>query len=372
MSPTTAMVALPSVSSLPVDNMKASVNLMYVDAKSAAIVVDEHPELELVSASKESYAKYVIEPKKVNPEIMKMYKDHVQSFWTVEEVDLLTDINDWKHRLSDNDKYFIKMILAFFAGADGIVNENLALRFYGDTDLPEARLFYGFQNAMEGIHQEMYSTMIDTFITNETEKSELFNAIDNFPCIRKKALWAKKWISNASSYAHRLIAFACVEGLFFSGSFAAIFWIKKRGMMPGLTFSNELISRDESLHTDFAVLMYTKIMSPENRIPNELFAELIREAVAIETEFIVDSLPCRLIGMNSTMMTQYIEFVADRLCVQLGYDKCFHSASPFAFMELQSVEGKANFFERTVSSYALATKDSGDNLFAKEDEIVDF
>ena len=314
-------------------------------------------------------SKYVIEPSLVNNDIWAMYKKQVQSFWTVEEVDLLTDINDWKHRLSDNDKYFIKMILAFFAGADGIVNENLALRFYGDTDLPEARLFYGFQNAMEGIHQEMYSTMIDTFITNASEKSELFNAIDTFPCIRKKALWAKKWISNASSYAHRLVAFACVEGLFFSGSFAAIFWIKKRGLMPGLTFSNELISRDESLHTDFAVLMYKK---NDERLSNQMFADLIKEAVAIETEFIVDSLPCRLIGMNSTMMTQYIEFVADRLCVQLGYDKCFNSVNPFAFMELQSVEGKANFFERTVSSYALATKDSGDTLFANSDEDVDF
>jgi ribonucleotide reductase beta subunit family protein with ferritin-like domain len=231
---------------------------------------------------------------------------------------------------------------------------------------------------MEGIHQEMYSTMIDTFITNEAEKSELFHAIDNFPCIQKKALWAKKWISSTkgsfastSSYAHRLVAFACVEGLFFSGSFAAIFWIKKRGLMPGLTFSNELISRDESLHTDFAVLMYKKINSI-HRLPKELFYELIKDAVAIETEFIIESLPCRLIGMNSGMMTQYIEFVADRLCVQLGYDKCFNKINPFQFMELQSVEGKANFFERTVSSYALATKDSGDHLFAKEDEVVDF
>lgn len=363
------MVSPPSVS-LMSDIINDSVNLVSENSKtvvlsSAASVQDE-------PVSKESYDKYVIEPKRVNQDIWSMYKKQVQSFWTVEEVDLLTDINDWKHHLSDNDKYFIKMILAFFAGADGIVNENLTLRFYGDIDLPEVRLFYGFQNAMEGIHQEMYSTMIDTFITNESEKSELFHAIDNFPCIQKKALWAKKWISDTSPYAHRLVAFACVEGLFFSGSFAAIFWIKKRGMMPGLTFSNELISRDESLHTDFAVLMYNKIVSPENRLPKELFAELIREAVAIETEFIIDALPCRLIGMNSGMMTQYIEFVADRLCVQLGYDKCFNSASPFTFMELQSVEGKANFFERTVSSYALATKDSGDNLFAKEDEVVDF
>ena len=367
-----SMVPPPSVS-LMTDVTNDSVNMVSEKSKSVVVSSSDLPaSAQEEPASKESYDKYVIEPKRVNQDIWSMYKKQVQSFWTVEEVDLLTDINDWKHHLSDNDKYFIKMILAFFAGADGIVNENLTLRFYGDTDLPEVRLFYGFQNAMEGIHQEMYSTMIDTFITNEAEKTELFHAIDNFPCIQKKALWAKKWISDTSPYAHRLVAFACVEGLFFSGSFAAIFWIKKRGMMPGLTFSNELISRDESLHTDFAVLMYNKIVSPENRLPKELFAELIREAVAIETEFIIDALPCRLIGMNSGMMTQYIEFVADRLCVQLGYDKCFNSASPFTFMELQSVEGKANFFERTVSSYALATKDSGDNLFAKEDEVVDF
>ncbi len=318
-------------------------------------------------------SKYVMFPIK-HYAIWDMYKKHVASFWRVEEVEMKDDVRDWATRLSDDDKFFIKMVLAFFAASDGIVNENLALRFFGDTPLAEARSFYGFQIAMENIHSEMYSTMIDTLIKDKAEKMSLFRAVENFPCIRKKANWAKKWIEDTkSTFARRLVAFACVEGIFFSGSFAAIYWIKKRGLMPGLTFSNELISRDESLHTDFAVLMYTTTVPDSDRMSDDDFGSLIREAVAIETEFIVDALPCRLIGMNATLMTQYIEYVADRLCVQLGYNKCFRTTNPFDFMDMQSMDVKANFFERAVSAYALSTKEGDDNIFAeKDDEVIQF
>ena len=253
------------------------------------------------------------------------------------------------------------MILAFFAASDGIVLENLATRFMGDVQVSEARAFYGFQIAMENIHSQCYSLLIDTYIKDEENKERLFNAIDTFPCIKKKADWAKKWIAdNRSSFATRLVAFACIEGIFFSGAFCSIFWLKKRGLMPGLTFSNELISRDEALHTEFAILLYTKL---QKKINKSRIYEIVREAVEIETEFICEALPCRIIGMNSDLMTQYIQFVADRLCLQLGYDKIYGTANPFPFMELISLESKTNFFEKRVADYALATKDKDEDIF---------
>jgi ribonucleotide reductase beta subunit family protein with ferritin-like domain len=253
------------------------------------------------------------------------------------------------------------MILAFFAASDGIVMENLAQRFMSDVQLAEARAFYGFQIAMENIHSQMYSILIDTYIKNAEEKDRLFNAIDNFPCIKKKADWAMKWIGDKRSSFHtRLIAFACVEGIFFSGAFCSIYWIKKRGLMPGLTFSNELISRDEALHTEFAALLYTKLTK---KIQKHRVYDIVKEAVEIEKEFISDALPCRLIGMNAKLMSQYIEFVADRLLLQLGYDKIYNAANPFDFMEMISLAGKTNFFERRVGEYALAEKTVTDNVF---------
>ena len=286
-------------------------------------------------------------------EIWKMYKKQMDCFWRAEEIDLSKDIVEWS-ALTGDEQYFISRILAFFAASDGIVLENLAVRFMGDVQLSEARAFYGFQIAMENIHSETYSLMIETFIKDPVEKKKLFEATQNFPCIAKKADWAKRWIGdNRSSFAARLVAFACIEGLFFSSSFASIYWIKKRGIMPGLTFSNELISRDEALHTEFAVLLYKKL---QKKLPKKRIYEIIQEAVEIEKEFITEALPCRLIGMNSKLMTQYIEFVADRLSVQLGYEKIYNSTNPFDFMELISVESKVNFFERTNSEYALANK----------------
>jgi ribonucleoside-diphosphate reductase subunit M2 len=253
------------------------------------------------------------------------------------------------------------MVLAFFAASDGLVLENLASRFMNDVQLAEARAFYGFQIAMENVHSEMYSTLIDTYISEDSEKTQLFNALENYPCIAKKANWAKKWINdNRSSFAARLVAFAVIEGLFFSSSFAAIYWIKKRGLMPGLTFSNELISRDEALHTEFAVLLYSKL---QRKLQKKRIYEIVQEAVEIEKEFILEAIPCRMIGMNSKLMSQYIEFVADRLCLQLGYDKIYNAANPFDFMELISIETKVNFFERTNSEYALANKTVDEDVF---------
>jgi ribonucleoside-diphosphate reductase subunit M2 len=293
-------------------------------------------------------------------DIWKMYKKQIDCFWRAEEIDLTKDLTDW-NRLEKDEQYFISMILAFFAASDGIVLENLATRFMGDVQVSEARAFYGFQIAIENVHSECYSLLIDTYIKDEENKERLFNAIDTFPCIKKKADWAKKWIAdNRSSFATRLVAFACIEGIFFSGAFCSIFWLKKRGLMPGLTFSNELISRDEALHTEFAILLYTKL---QKKINKSRIYEIIREAVEIETEFICDALPCRIIGMNSDLMTQYIQFVADRLCLQLGYDKIYGTANPFPFMELISLESKTNFFEKRVADYALATKDKDDDIF---------
>ena len=253
------------------------------------------------------------------------------------------------------------MILAFFAASDGIVMENLAARFMGEVQLSEARAFYGFQIAMENIHNESYSLLIDTYIKDREEKTTLFKAIDNFPCIRKKADWAIKWINDKrSSFATRLIAFACIEGIFFSGAFCSIFWLKKRGLMPGLTFSNELISRDEALHTEFAILLYSKLVK---KLSKSKIVEIIKDAVEIEKEFICEALPCRLIGMNSDLMSQYIEFVADRLIVQLGHDKIYEAKNPFDFMEMISIEGKTNFFEKRVAEYSLADKTKNDDVF---------
>jgi ribonucleotide reductase beta subunit family protein with ferritin-like domain len=303
--------------------------------------------------------RYVMFPLKDHT-IWQMYKKQVSCFWTAEEIDLSKDIASWK-TLNAEEKHFVSMILAFFAASDGIVLENLAERFMSDVQLPEARAFYGFQIAMENIHSETYSLLIDTYIQNKDEKHTLFRAIDNFPCIKKKADWAIKWIHDKRSTFHtRLVAFACVEGIFFSGAFCAIFWLKKRGLMPGLTFSNELISRDEALHTEFAVLLYSKM---QKKIGKSRIYEIIKEAVEIEKEFICDALPCRLIGMNSDLMSKYIEFVADRLCIQLNYDKIYNSACPFDFMEMISIEGKTNFFEKRVSEYALAEKKKDDDVF---------
>jgi ribonucleotide reductase beta subunit family protein with ferritin-like domain len=293
-------------------------------------------------------------------DIWSMYKRQVDCFWRAEEIDFSKDMASWK-TLSKDEKYFIKMIIAFFAGADGIVLENLGTRFMTEVQLSEARAFYGFQIAMENIHSEAYSLLIDTYVKDRVEKDRLFNAIENFPCIKKKADWATKWINDKrSTFATRLIAFACVEGIFFSGAFCSIFWLKKRGKMPGLTFSNELISRDEALHTEFAVLLYKKLLK---KVPKKRVIEIVKEAVEIEREFICEALPCKLISMNSKLMSQYIEFVADRLMVQLGYDKIYNVSCPFDFMEQISIEGKTNFFEKRVGEYALANKEKDDTTF---------
>jgi ribonucleotide reductase beta subunit family protein with ferritin-like domain len=298
-------------------------------------------------------SRYVMFPLQ-DADIWKMYKKQVDCFWRAEEIDLSRDMDDWQTKLSSDERYFISMILAFFAASDGIVLENLAVRFMSDVQLAEARAFYGFQIAMENIHSETYSLLIETYIKDMEEKTKLFHALQHYPCIKKKADWAQKWIhDNRSGFAVRLVAFACIEGIFFSGAFCSIFWLKKRGLMPGLTFSNELISRDEALHTEFAILLYNKL---SKRIPKAKFYDIVKEAVTIETEFICDALPCRLIGMNNTMMTQYIQFVADRLCVQLGYEKIYSVTNPFEFMELIALEGKTNMFEKKISEYSLATK----------------
>ena len=297
-------------------------------------------------------------------DIWSMYKKQVECFWRAEEIDFSKDLASWD-TLTDDEKYFIKMILAFFAASDGIVLENLGIRFMSEVQLSEARAFYGFQIAMENIHSEVYSLLIDTYVKNSAEKNKLFEAVQNFPCIKKKADWAIKWINDKrSSFAARLLAFACVEGIFFSGAFCSIYWLKKRGKMPGLTFSNELISRDEALHTEFAILLYKKL---NKQLPKKKVLEIIKEAVDIEKEFICDALPCRLISMNAKLMSQYIEFVADRLLVQLGYEKMYNVSCPFDFMEQISIEGKTNFFEKRVGEYALANKDKDENTFDLDD-----
>ena len=299
-------------------------------------------------------------------DIWSMYQKQVDCFWRPEEIDLSKDLSHWD-ALDKDEQYFISMILAFFAASDGIVLENLAQRFMSDVQVSEARAFYGFQIAMENIHSNTYSNLIETYIKDKDEKSKLFNAISNYPCIKKKSDWAQKWIhDNRSSFATRLVAFACVEGIFFSGAFCSIFWLKKRGLMPGLTFSNELISRDEALHCEFAILLYSKLIKKmdKNRIH-----DIIKEAVEIEIEFICEALPCRLIGMNSQLMTQYIKFVADRLSVQLGYKKIYNVINPFDFMEMISLDSKTNFFERKSDAYALADKTQSNEDFAFTDDF---
>ena len=293
-------------------------------------------------------------------DIWNMYQKQIDCFWRPEEIDLSKDLAHWDG-LNQDERTFISMILAFFAASDGIVLENLAQRFMSDVQVSEARAFYGFQIAMENIHSHTYSNLIETYIKDKEEKHKLFNAITNFPCIKKKSDWAQKWIhDNRSSFATRLVAFACVEGIFFSGAFCSIFWLKKRGLMPGLTFSNELISRDEALHCEFAILLYSKLIK---RVDKNRIHEIIKEAVEIETEFICEALPCRLIGMNNEMMTQYIQFVADRLCVQLGYKKIYNVSNSCPFMELISLESKTNFFEKRSDAYALANKTMSENDF---------
>merc|ERR1712130_282253 len=298
----------------------------------------------------ENPSRFVILPIQYN-DIWQMYKKAQASFWTVEEVDLQWDLRDWD-ALKPDEKHFISHVLAFFAASDGIVNENLVERFMQEIQIPEARCFYGFQIAIENIHSEMYSQLIATYIKEKSERDRLFNAIENFPAIKKKADWALRWINaNNATYAERVVAFASVEGIFFSGSFASIFWLKKRGLMPGLTFSNELISRDEGLHTDFACLLFSHL---KKRSHPDTVNRIITEAVAIEQDFLSDALPVSLIGMNARLMCQYIEFVADRLLVALGCPKHYHSTNPFDFMENISLESKTNFFEKRVGEYAKA------------------
>jgi len=314
---------------------------------------------------KEDDSRYVMFPIKHN-DVWKMYKKQVDSFWRVEEIDLSKDLGDWD-KLSKEEQHFISKVLAFFAASDGVVMENLAVRFMNDVQLAEIRAFYGFQIMMENIHSEMYSVLIETYIKKAEEKDKLFRAVQTHPSIAQKANWARKWIGdNRSSFASRLVAFACVEGIFFSSSFAAIYWVKKRGLMPGLTLSNEFISRDEALHTEFAVMLYSKLERP---LAKKRIVEIVKEAAEIEKRFVEDVLPDRLMGMNAKLMSQYVEFVADRLCLQLGYDKIYGSQNPFDFMELISVETKVNFFERTNSEYALANKVVDDNVF---DLIAEF
>ena len=295
-------------------------------------------------------------------EIWKFYKKALASFWTAEEIDLHQDLTDWKN-LTDGERWFISHVLAFFAASDGIVNENLAGRFMKEVQLPEARCFYGLQITIENIHSETYSLLIDTYIRDVVEKKRLFNAIETIPCIKKKADWAMKWINGSDSFAERLVAFASVEGIFFSGAFCSIFWLKKRGLMPGLTFSNELISRDEGLHSDFACLLYSML---ENKLPQITIHQIIGEAVEYEIEFITEALPVGLIGMNANLMSEYIKFCADRLLYALGYDKLYNIVNPFSWMELISLQGKTNFFEKRVAEYqragvSMAVKDLNDN-----------
>ncbi|RXM36969.1 Ribonucleoside-diphosphate reductase subunit M2 [Acipenser ruthenus] len=309
--------------------------------KSKNDTIQEEPLL------KDNPRRFVIFPIQYH-DIWQMYKKAKASFWTAEEVDLSKDIGHWES-LRKEERYFISHVLAFFAASDGIVNENLVERFSQEVQVTEARCFYGFQIAMENIHSEMYSLLIDTYIKDPTEREYLFNAIETLPCVRKKADWAMNWIGNEEAqYGERVVAFAAVEGIFFSGSFASIFWLKKRGLMPGLTFSNELISRDEGLHCDFACLMFKHLV---NKPSEGKVKEIIKDAVRIEQEFLTDSLPVNLIGMNCTLMKQYIEFVADRLMLELGFSKIFRAENPFDFMENISLEGKTNFFEKRVGEY---------------------
>ncbi|MGL4599437.1 MAG: ribonucleoside-diphosphate reductase small subunit [Bacteroidia bacterium] len=315
----------------------------------------------------ENKDRFVLFPIK-HHDIWEMYKKAEASFWTAEEIDLSPDLVDWSSKLNDDEKHFIKHVLAFFAASDGIVNENLAINFTNEVQYPEARCFYGYQIMIENIHSETYSLLIDTYIKDPAEKDHLFHALETVPAVSKKAEWAIRWINNGN-FAERLIAFAAVEGIFFSGSFCSIFWLKKRGLMPGLTFSNELISRDEGLHCDFACLLYTNHL--KNKLPEAQVKEIIANAVEIEKEFVTSALPVKLIGMNADLMCQYIEFVADRLLLALGCSKIFNATNPFDFMEMISLQGKTNFFEKRVGEYQKAgvTSDRNDNVFSLDEDF---
>ncbi|PSC74036.1 Ribonucleoside-diphosphate reductase small chain [Micractinium conductrix] len=312
----------------------------------------------LLQANEDRFVMFPIK----NPAIWEAYKKAEASFWTAEEVDLGSDQADWE-KLNDGERHFISHVLAFFAASDGIVNENLGARFMKEVQLPEARAFYGFQIAIENIHSEMYSLLLESYIKDNREKDRLFHAVQTVPVVKKKAEWAMKWIDSSERFAERLLAFACVEGIFFSGSFCSIFWLKKRGLMHGLTFSNELISRDEGLHTDFACLLYNNLV---HQLSEERVTAIVSEAVTIEKEFICEALPVDLIGMNSRLMAQYIEFVADRLLVALGCEKLYNVTNPFDFMEMISLQGKTNFFEKRVGEYQKAGVMSGLTCDGKE------
>jgi ribonucleoside-diphosphate reductase beta chain len=332
-----------------------------LDLSGSAAATIKEPMLEA------SEDRFVIFPIR-HPDIWEKYKNHMSVFWTPEEIDLSKDMVDWE-KLSDNERYFIKNILGFFAGSDGIVMENLALRFMREVQWPEAKFFYNCQNLLEAVHSETYSLLIDTYITDTKEKQDLLRAISTIPCVKKKADWALTWIDSPdASFATRLLGFAAVEGIFFSGAFCAIFWLKQRGLMPGLTVSNEFIARDEGLHTDFACLLYSKLV---NKLSKKDAHKIIRDAVKIEKQFITKSLPCELIGMNAKLMTQYIEFVADRLLLQLGYPKAYSATNPFPFMERISLEGKDNFFEKRVTTYAKGSvgKERSEMVFST---VADF
>ncbi|KAI3520675.1 hypothetical protein L2E82_33228 [Cichorium intybus] len=325
------------------------------------------PEEPLLASNPDRFCMFPIQ----YPQIWEMYKKAEASFWTAEEVDLSQDQRQWES-LTDGERYFISHVLAFFAASDGIVLENLAGRFMKEVQVAEARAFYGFQIAIENIHSEMYSLLIESYIKDSAEKNKLFHAIDTIPCIKKKAKWALRWIDGSESFAERIIAFACVEGIFFSGSFCAIFWLKKRGLMPGLTFSNELISRDEGLHCDFACLLYSLL---KMKLSEERVKAIISDAVEIEREFVCEALPCRLVGMNADLMSTYIEFVADRLMTALGYGKIYNVQNPFDWMELISLQGKTNFFEKRVGEYQKASVMSNingngnDHVFKMDDDF---
>jgi len=314
---------------------------------------------------KKNKNRFVLFPIKYT-DIYEEYKKAESTFWTLNEIDLSKDINDW-NKLNHNEQYFIKNIIGFFAGSDGIIIENLAVRFLNEIEIPEVRSFYSYQIFNENIHSETYSLLIDTYIKDNEEKNKIFNSIENIPCIAKKASWAYKWIQNKNvNFATRLIAFAIVEGIFFSGSFCAIYWLKKRGLMPGLTFSNELISKDEGMHCYFACLLYNYI---KNKLKEEIVHQIFKEAVEIEKEFITESIPCNMIGMNSIMMKQYIEFVSDRLLIQLGYSKIWNSENPFDFMELISLRPKSNFFELRVGEYAKSTISENNDHFNLDNDF---
>ena len=350
----------------PTDSVIATMNEINTATSTQSTIDAVLPENTVVAEPilAENPNRFVLFPIE-HDDIWSFYKRSEASFWTAEEIDLAADIVDWNSKLNDDERYFIKHVLAFFAASDGIVNENLAENFVAEVQYTEAKFFYGFQIMMENIHSETYSLLIDTYIKDKEEKLQLFNAIETLDCVKKKADWALNWIENGS-FAERIVAFAAVEGIFFSGSFCSIFWLKKRGLMPGLSFSNELISRDEGLHCDFACMLYNDHIV--NKLPKKTVRKIIVDAVTIEKEFILDALPVRLIGMNSDLMSQYIEFVADRLLVELGCEKEFDVTNPFDFMDMISLQGKSNFFEKRVGEYQKAgvmkSNDSQDNAFS--------